>query len=187
MWDRFCLYNQGMSAASTLLCIHRNPSQLNLLKEQGYQLLIATNGHDGLRLFMSRTVDAIVLEYHLGLLDGAVVAAEIKQVRPKIPIVMLADHSELPKGVLNSVDVVVAKSDGPHFLWAAVHFMLNVKPEQRLDGKANVRTRQGPRLAETRMRRRARRSEALALARDDEKSPFSAELWKSILKGTVHF
>ena len=29
---------------------------------------------------MSRSVDAIVLEYHLGLLDGAFIAAEIKQV-----------------------------------------------------------------------------------------------------------
>ncbi len=60
-----------MAATSTVLCIHRDPAQLNLLKEKGYGMVIATNGRDGLRLLMSRQVDAVVLEYYLGLLDGA--------------------------------------------------------------------------------------------------------------------
>ncbi|MGA2966646.1 MAG: response regulator [Terriglobales bacterium] len=120
-----------MAANSTLLCIHRDPAQLNLLKENGYELATATNGSDGLRLFMSRTVDAVVLEYHLGLLNGATIADEIKQVRPEVPIVMLADHVELPADALKSVDALVVKSDGPHFLLATVHFVLNVKPAQR--------------------------------------------------------
>ena len=120
-----------MAAHGTLLCIHRDPAQLSLLKEHGYELVTAANGHEGLRLFMSRPVDAIVLEYHLGLLDGATIAAEIKQVHPKVPIVMLIDHMELPDGALNSVDALVAASDGPHFLLATVHFVLNVKPAQR--------------------------------------------------------
>lgn len=72
-----------------------------------------------------------MLEYHLGLLDGAVIADEIKQVRPEVPIVMLIDHLELPDGALKSVDALVAKSDGPHFLLATIHFVLNVKPAQR--------------------------------------------------------
>lgn len=90
--------------------------------------------HDGLRLFMSRPVDAILLEYYLGLLNGAVIAAEIKQVRSKPPIVMLANHVALPDGALKSVGALVAKSDGPHFLLATVHFVLSVKPAQRHQG-----------------------------------------------------
>lgn len=76
---------------------------------------------------MSRPVDAIVLEYNLGLLNGLVVAAEIKQVQPKVPIVLLVDHQELPAGALKSVDALVAKSDGAHYLWATVHFVLSAK------------------------------------------------------------
>jgi DNA-binding response OmpR family regulator len=129
-----------MATNSTLLCVHRDPTELRLLQENGYELVTATNGRDALRLFMSRPVDAIVLEYHLGLLDGSVIAAEIKQVRPKVPIVMLADHLELPDGALKSVDALVAKSDGPHFLLATVHFVLNVKPAQRHDGKLGAPT-----------------------------------------------
>jgi DNA-binding response OmpR family regulator len=76
-------------------------------------------------------VDAIVLEYHLGLLDGAVVATEIKKAKPQLPIVMLADHLELPDGALKSVDAIVTKADGAHFLWATVHFILNAKRNPR--------------------------------------------------------
>jgi CheY-like chemotaxis protein len=91
-------------ATSTLLCIHRDPAQLNVLQEHGYELLTATNGREGLRLFMSQPVDAIVLDYQLGLLDGGVVAAEIKRVKPQMPIVMLAEYMDIPIAALNSID-----------------------------------------------------------------------------------
>ena len=120
-----------MAIHNTLLCIHREPAQLSLLQENGYKLLTATNGYEGLRLFKSRPVDAIVLEYHRGLSNGTVIADEIKLARPEIPIVMLTEHLELPNGALKSIDALVTKSDGIHFLLAAVHFMLNVRPAQR--------------------------------------------------------
>jgi DNA-binding response OmpR family regulator len=129
------IYLSVMATNSTLLCIHRDPAQLALLQQKGYDLVTARNGSDGLRLLMSRPVDAIVLEYHLGLMDGSVVAAEIKKVKPQLPIVMLADHLELPDGALKSVDALVTKSDGAHFLWATIHFVLNAKPARSLEAK----------------------------------------------------
>ena len=120
-----------MGNSATLLCIHRDPAQLSLLQENGYELITATTGGEGLRLLRTRSVDAIVLEYHLGLLDGAVVATEIKKAKPQLPIVMLADHLELPDGALKSVDAIVTKADGAHFLWATVHFILNAKRNPR--------------------------------------------------------
>jgi len=122
-----------MAAISTLLCIHRDPAQLNLLKEKGYGLITAATGSDGLRLLMSQSVDAIILEYDLGLLNGAVVADEIKQVRPQLPIVMLVDYVELPQGALKSVDVLVAKSDGPHSLLATIHAVLGTTQSQEFE------------------------------------------------------
>src|SRR5579864_1933137 len=113
-----------MTTNNTVLCIHRDPEQLTLLREKGYGLVTATNGSEGLRLLMSRPVDAVVLEYYLGLLDGTVVADEIRRVRPNIPIVMAADPAEWPHEALKSVDTLVDKSAGAHFLWAAVHFLL---------------------------------------------------------------
>jgi CheY-like chemotaxis protein len=120
-----------MATNATLLCIHKDPAELSLLQEHGYELLTATNGHEGLQLFMSQPVDAIVLDYQLGLLDGGVVAAAIKKVKPQVPIVMLAGDVDLPDDPLQAVDALVAKSDGPISLLETIHSVLNGKPAQR--------------------------------------------------------
>ncbi len=141
----------GMADHHTLLCIHRDPAQLSLLQENGYELITATSGVEALRLLMTNSVDAIVLEYYFGLLDGAVVATEIKKAKPQLPIVMLADHLELPYGALTSVDALVTKGDGAHFLWATVHFVLNVKPNSRkqvtLSSRVPIRHRRPEQIA----------------------------------------
>ena len=121
---------KNMAASSTVLCIYRDPGQLTLLREKGYGVVTATNGSEGLRLLMSRPVDAVVLEYHLGMLDAAVGADEIRRARPAVPIIMVADPVELPHEALKSVDTLVDKSAGAHFLWAAVHFLLTTKAGQ---------------------------------------------------------
>jgi len=121
---------ENMAATSTVLCIHRDPDQLMLLREKGYGLVTATNGSEGLRLLMSRPVDAVVVEYYLGLLDGAVVADEIRRVRPQIPIVMVADPAGLPQDALKSVDTLVDQRAGGHLVWAAIHFLLTTRAER---------------------------------------------------------
>ncbi|MGA9075961.1 MAG: response regulator [Candidatus Sulfotelmatobacter sp.] len=178
----------SMATNSTLLCIHRDPAQLSLLRENGYELVTATNGHDGLRLFASQPVDAIVLEYHLGLLDGAVIAAEIKRVRPTVPIVMLTEHLELPDGALKSVDALVVKSDGVHFLLAAVHFVLSVKPARHDDGKPRARVP-----AHLRRLCRSRdwtdplqdKPSQASIGKNDE--PLSPTVWRGIRNGNIQF
>lgn len=122
-----------MVAARSLLCIHRDPAKLSLLKEKGFSLLTATNGSQGLRLLVSKPVDAVILEYHLGLLDGAAVADEIKKVSPRLPVVMLAESLELPEGALKSVDALVTNCDGPRFLLEAIHTVLQAKDRQHFD------------------------------------------------------
>jgi DNA-binding response OmpR family regulator len=116
-----------MAAHSTLLCVHRDPVELSLLRENGYELVTTASRDEGLRLFKSQPVDAIVLEHYQGVRDGTAIAVEIKQARPDVPIVMLTDHLELADSDLKSIDALVLKADGPHFLLATVHFVLNVK------------------------------------------------------------
>jgi CheY-like chemotaxis protein len=122
-----------MYAARTLLCIHRDPAQLTVLQEEGFAVVSATHGSQGLRLLVSKPVDAVILEYHLGLLDGAVVADEIKKIRPRLPIVMLAESLELPEGALKSVDALVTNCDGPRFLLEAIHTVLQAKDRMHFD------------------------------------------------------
>jgi CheY-like chemotaxis protein len=122
-----------MASARSILCIHRDPAQLRVLQEKGFSLITATHGSEGLRLLVSKPVDAVILEYHLGLLDGAAVADKIKNVRPRLPIVMLAEGLELPEGALKSVDALVTSSDGPHFLLEAIQAVLQTKDRLHFD------------------------------------------------------
>jgi DNA-binding response OmpR family regulator len=177
-----------MATRSTLLCIHRDPAQLTSLQEKGYELVTATNGHDGLRLFMTQHVDAIVLEYHLGLLDGSIVAAEIKKIRPSLPIVMLADHLDLPDDDLKSIDALVTKSDGDRLLLATIHFVLHVKPGQKIG--RSLRTQPPSHLRPPGSSRRAEGcaeviSHPTAIEGRDER--FSPTVWRSIRDGIIHF
>lgn len=106
-----------MAATNTVLCIHRDPDELRVLREKGYELVTATNGSLALRILRARPVDAVVLEYSIRALGGAEVLDEIRRVRPQVPIVVVADPQELSQKALKSADTLVAKSDGAHFLW----------------------------------------------------------------------
>src|SRR5579862_3764662 len=171
-----------MTGNNTLLCIHRDPAQLRVLQENGYELIVAANGWKGLRLLMTHPVDAIVLEYNLGLLDVVIVATEIKKVKPQLPIVMLADHLELPDGALKAVDALVTKSDGAHFLWATVHFILNVKPnlpkQAALSTEGTVRHR---RLDNSRRGEDCSQKDPSRRTTKHRDAPFSPRAWRSIL------
>jgi DNA-binding response OmpR family regulator len=155
-----------------------------VLQENGYELLTAANGHEGLQLFRSRPVDAVVLEYNLGLMDGSGIASEIKRVRPNVPIVMVAEHPELPAGALQAVDVLVSTSDPPHFLWAAVHFLLTVKPAQHCELRVSRHVRRPTRSCHGFDRTRDAVAQSAIHDKDD---PLSARVWESILNGTVQF
>ncbi len=177
-----------MGTQSTLLCIHRDPGKLLHLEENGYRLVTATNGSEGLRLLMSRTVDAVVIEYHLGLLDGATVASEIKHVRPQVPIVMVCDSLELPEDALKSVDAFVIRSDGHHFLVATIHFVLSVEWEKHRSSAARVTATRRPFKRPSQGRpRKTTTSRTRPSSLEIGDAPFSPRLWKRILDGTFQF
>jgi CheY-like chemotaxis protein len=177
-----------MATNPTLLCIHRDPAQLRVLEENGYELLTAANGSEGLRLFGSRPVDGIVLEHELGLLDGTVVAAEIKKIRPQLPIVMLVDSLELLDGSLKSVDAFVTRGDGAHFLWTTVHSVMNGVRAKRQEESLRTPT-WAPRGRPARSRTEAVPSQGdIPQLSDDEKhEPFSPRMWRGIRSGSSQF
>jgi CheY-like chemotaxis protein len=169
-----------MATNSTLLSIRRD----TLLEENGYELVTATSGSDGLRLLMSHPVNGIVPEYHLGLLDSSVVAAEIEKVKPQLPVVMLADPLELPQEALTSVDTLVTKSDGAHVLWANTHFVLNVKPARHLETKLKSGVLVHFRWpASSRERMDRCQSNAPQPTTEDRHTPFSSKVWRDIGHG----
>lgn len=47
---------------------------------------------------------------------------------------MVAEHLELPEDASESVDALVAKCDGPHFLLATIRSVLQTEQPAQLDG-----------------------------------------------------
>jgi CheY-like chemotaxis protein len=65
-----------------ILCVDDTPSLLEgqklLLEENRYQVLIASNGLDAVKAFVSNSVDLVLLDYHMPGMNGCLAAARMK-------------------------------------------------------------------------------------------------------------
>ena len=70
------------SADNTVLCIDDEPQGLvvrkAILRNKGYEVLTATSGPEGLKLFEANPIDAVVLDYSMPGMNGGQVAAELE-------------------------------------------------------------------------------------------------------------
>jgi len=116
-------------AKATILCIDDHWNGLigrkMLLEQSGYRVLEATSGREGLKLFLTNSVDAVVLDYHMPGMSGDVVAAKMKHIKSQIPIMLLSAHEPLPKRKLASVDAFLSKSQPPKILLSSLRQLLD--------------------------------------------------------------
>src|SRR5579864_5990452 len=115
-------------AKATILCIDDHWNGLigrkKLLEQNGYEVLEASGGDEGLKLFRSRNVDAVVLDYQMPGMNGDVVAARMKRINSHVPIMLLSAYGPLPKKKLGSVDTFLSKSQPPNVLLATLQHLL---------------------------------------------------------------
>lgn len=75
-----------------VLCIDDDPSILTLhkvlLESKGFDVVLASSGDEGLRMFDQHPVHAVIVDYVMPPKGGLVVASQIKQASPKVPIIM---------------------------------------------------------------------------------------------------
>lgn len=100
-----------------------------LLEQSGYEVLEATGGDEGLKLFRSHPVDAVVLDYQMPGMNGDVVAAKMKGINSQIPILLLSAYGPLPPKKLRSVDTFVSKSEPPAILLTHLQDLLGGRPK----------------------------------------------------------
>jgi len=117
---------------ATILCIDDQWNALIsrkiLLESEGYEVLEATGGDEGLKLFLSHPVDAVVLDYQMPGMNGDVVAAKMKRAKAHVPIMLLSAYGPLPKGKLDAVDTFLSKSQPPKILLSTLRNLLNRRP-----------------------------------------------------------
>lgn len=115
-------------AKATILCIDDHWSGLIgrklFLEQSGYKVLEASGWDDGLRLFRSRSVDAVVLDYQMPGMRGDLVAAKMKSINARVPIMLLSAYAPLPQNKLKSVDRFLSKSQPPEILLSTLQGLL---------------------------------------------------------------
>jgi CheY-like chemotaxis protein len=115
-------------AKPTILCIddHWNGllARKMLLEQSGYEVLEATGPEEGLKLFLSHSVDAVVLDYQMPGMTGDLVAAKMKRLDSSVPIMLLSAYGPLPTSKLRSVDTFLSKSQPPNALLSTLQNLL---------------------------------------------------------------
>jgi signal transduction histidine kinase len=103
--------SKGDSAApdvATILCIDDEATGLLprklLLESAGHRVLEARSGPEGIQLFRSEKVDAVILDYWMSGMKGTTVASELKRINPTVPIIVLSGMSDLPGEAAGVVD-----------------------------------------------------------------------------------
>ncbi len=117
----------------TILCIDDHWNGLigrkMLLENNGYEVLEAIGGDEGLKLFLSHSVDAVILDDQMPGMNGDVVAAKMKRVKSHVPIMLLSAYGPLPKNKLKAVDTFLSKSQPPKILLSTLQDLLDSQPK----------------------------------------------------------
>lgn len=116
---------------ATILCIDDHWKELiarkRLLEQGGYAVLEASGWEEGLKIFLSHTVHAVILDYQLPGMNGDMVAAMMKRLKSHVPILLLSAYGPLPKKKLRSVDAFLCKSEEQARLLTGLHDLLEGK------------------------------------------------------------
>ena len=85
-------------AKATILCIDDHWNGLigrkMLLEQSGYQVLEASGGDEGLKLFRSHPVDAVVLDYQMPGMNGVELQCRLIEDGHSLPVIFMTAFPE---------------------------------------------------------------------------------------------
>jgi CheY-like chemotaxis protein len=114
-----------MTENPAILCIDDEGPALMLrrrvLENAGYRVLTALTGKEGIEMFRQHRVDVVIVDYWMADLNGLEVAAQLKRLNRKTPIIMLSGYASILDEGLGKVDLWLRKGEGdPEQLLLAV-------------------------------------------------------------------
>jgi signal transduction histidine kinase/CheY-like chemotaxis protein len=115
--DKKSIHTSGLEpsngSAATILCIDDETTGLLprklLLESAGHRVITARSGAEGIEIFRSEKVDAVILDYWMSEMKGTAVASELKRINPAVPVIVLSGVSELPGESAGLVDQWLVK------------------------------------------------------------------------------
>ena len=127
---------QGNKWRKTILCIDDDPNLLvlrrRLLQRTGYFVLTTNGGPNGLKLFSTGMVDAVVLDYAMPMMNGGAVAAQMRQIKGDVPLILVSGGSIIPEEDLALFNLSITKAEPPGVLLSAIKEILGAPDEQKM-------------------------------------------------------
>jgi len=115
--------------AATILCIDDEPAGMFarklLLESAGHRVVQARSGPEGIQLFKAQKIDAVILDYWMSGMKGTAVAAELKELNPTVPVIILSGLPDFPGETTGVIDEWLLKgSDRPEHLLVTIKALL---------------------------------------------------------------
>lgn len=103
------------------------PLLAEFLETRGATVALAQSGDEGLALFRSRRFDLCILDVKMPMKDGFTLAAEIRQIDPRVPFIFLSGENQKEsriRGLQLGADDYVTKPFSMEEVWLRVGIVL---------------------------------------------------------------
>ena len=104
-----------VSALVDILCVDDEPNALMLEKEllesAGFRVSTASSGPEAIRVFESKRVDMVIMDYWMAGMNGITAAQKIKQLKPDVPIIFYSAYTELSSETLGIAEYWIKKNE----------------------------------------------------------------------------
>jgi DNA-binding response OmpR family regulator len=103
-----------------VLCVENHLEYLYaltyMLEMAGYEVVSATTGNQGLSMLATQPIQGVLLEYDLPDSTGAAVRAEMKRIKPEVPVLLFAGLGSQTPFLLRFFDSYLRNVERPE--WA---------------------------------------------------------------------
>ncbi|HMD19845.1 MAG TPA: response regulator [Alloacidobacterium sp.] len=118
-----------MMISYTVLCVDDEALGLQirraLLEMAGFKVLTALDGKTAISLFETNAIDIVLLDYLMPEMDGGRVAAVMRTIKPKVPILLHSACVDLPQETVDLVNATLSKGEGPEMLISRLQLLID--------------------------------------------------------------
>jgi CheY-like chemotaxis protein len=103
-----------------------------MFESMGFRVLTAGCGVQAVKLAAQHLIDVVVTDYEMPGMDGEAVAAAIKAIKPRLPVVMFSGSTLIPLRARRLIDAFCDKAGSRNQLSLTIHRVLQKKRSRAL-------------------------------------------------------